>query len=134
MSENKSKFIRVYKRASKSPFSEDATTVLFYADSKTSKTGDLELSFTNYIYLHKNVAGKILGISISKSLLIDNPEFESQYLQGIEMIAFLLIYIEKIKAFCCLFKEEFESLFLLDPVSYFEIAESHWLSLIEQYE
>ena len=134
MSDNKSKFIRVYKRASKSPFLGDASTVLFYAGSKISNSGDLELSFTNYIYLHKNVAGKVLGISISKSLLRDNPEFESQYIAGIEMLGFLLIYIEKIKAFCCLFKEEFESLFLLEPASYFDVAESRWLSLIEQYE
>lgn len=128
MKEQKSPFIRQYVRASKSPW-EDASTILLLADVIDKQT--LEIGFTNYIYLHRDSVGSVLGISISQQLLAANPEFSERYLEGIEMYAFLLIHIEDIMNFCNLFSAEFEQLFMLKPNEYFAAAEDSWLRLIE---
>ncbi|MDC9526791.1 hypothetical protein PSH54_15030 [Pseudoalteromonas sp. Angola-30] len=125
MKNTKSQFIRQYVRASKTPW-DDCTTVLLLADIVDKKT--MDLSFTNYVYLHRDSVGQTLGISISKQLLEANPEFTSRYLEGIEMVGFLLIYLEQIAEFCELFHEEFQSLFMLTPSSFFRVAESEWLA------
>ena len=130
MKDNQSQFIRKYKRASKSPW-EDDSTILLYANVMAISGNDVALDFTHYIYLHRDNVGKVLGISISKSILDDNSEFSSRYLEGIEMCAILLIYIDDITEFCCLFSDEFESIFLLDPRDYFEIAVLRWFSIVE---
>ena len=129
MSDINTQFIRKYKRASKSPF-DDHSTLLFLADVNDSND-ELELSFANYIYLHRDEVGRTLGISISKAMLEAQPDFESRYLEGIEMYAFLLIYIDEITEFCSLFADEFESVFLLEPHDYFDAAETRWFSIIE---
>jgi hypothetical protein len=72
-----------------------------------------------------------VGISISNLLLEQHPEFDKRYLDGIDMFAFLIMYIDEITEFCCLFANEFESIFLLEPYMYFEAAESRWFSLID---
>ncbi|MDN3476534.1 hypothetical protein [Pseudoalteromonas sp. APC 3355] len=128
MRDQKSPFIRQYVRASKSPW-EDASTILLLADVIDKQTK--ELGFTNYIYLHRDSVGSVLGISISQQLLAANPEFSERYLEGIEMYAFLLIHIEDITNFCNLFSAEFEQLFMLKPNVYFAAAEDSWLRLIE---
>jgi len=128
MKEKKSPFIRQYVRASKSPW-EDASTILLLADVIDKQT--LELGFTNYIYLHRDSVGSVLGISISQQLLAANPEFSERYLEGVEMYAFLLMHIEGITKFCELFTAEFEQLFMLTPNVYFAAAEDSWLRLIE---
>jgi hypothetical protein len=132
MQEKKSQFIRLYQRASKSPW-EDKSTILLYADIIT-KAGTVELDFTRYIYLHRDEVGIVQGISISKTMLNENPEFESQYLSAFDMYTFLLVYVEEITEFCSLFADEFEQVFLLDPKSYFEVAAMHWCSKIENIE
>lgn len=128
MKDQKSPFIRQYVRASRSPW-EDASTILLLADVIDKQT--LEIGFTNYIYLHRDSVGSVLGISISQQLLAANPEFSERYLEGIEMYAFLLIHIEDITNFCNLFSAEFEQLFMLKPNEYFAAAEDSWLRLIE---
>ena len=85
MKDQKSPFIRQYVRASKSPW-EDASTILLLADVIDKQT--LEIGFTNYIYLHRDSVGSVLGLSISQQLLAANPEFSERYLEGIEMYAF----------------------------------------------
>ena len=132
MQDKKSLFIRLYQRASKSPW-DDKSTILLYADT-TIKAGTVELDFTRYIYLHRDDVGRIQGISISKTMLNDNPEFESQYLSDYDMYTCLLVYVNEITEFCCLFADEFEQVFLLDPKSYFEAAAMHWCSKIENFE
>ncbi len=92
MSDKNTQFIRKYKRASRSPF-DDHSTLLFLADVNDSND-EIELSFVNYIYLHRDEVGRAVGISISKAMLEAQPEFESKYLEGIEMYAFLLTYID----------------------------------------
>jgi hypothetical protein len=86
-----------------------------------------------YIYLHRDDVGRIQGISISKTLLNENPEFEirTQYLSGFEMYGFLLLYLEEITEFCSHFADEFEQMFMLPPKTYFEAAALHWCSIIE---
>ena len=128
MKDQKSPFIRQYVRASKSPW-EDASTILLLADVIDKQTK--ELGFTNYIYLHRDSVGSVLGISISQQLLTANPEFSERYLEGVEMHAFLLIHIEDITNFCNFFSAEFEQLFMLKPNEYFAAAEDSWLRLIE---
>ena len=128
MKVKQSKFIRQYVRASKSPW-EDASTILLLADVVDKQT--LELGFTNYVYLHRDSAGSVLGISISQQLLAANPEFSERYLEGIEMYAFLLMHIEDITNFCSLFSTEFKQLFMIKPNEYFTAAEDSWLRTIE---
>ena len=93
MSDTNTKFIRRYKRASKSPWDNDASTILLLADV-VSNDKELELAFSNYIYLHRDSVGRMLGISISGALLEQHPEFESKYMEGIEMYAFIIMYID----------------------------------------
>lgn len=122
-------FIREYKRASKSPWN-DSSTILLFADNQISED-KIELSFSQYIYLHRDSAGRTLGVSISQSLLDSHPEFDSKYLTDINMLALLLLHIENIRSFCELFADEFEDIFLTDPISYFEAAELRWYHRLE---
>ena len=125
MSDNKSLFIREYQRKSKSPW-DDHCTILLLAEQQESVQGAIELSFGQYIYQHRDSAGRILGISVSKSILEDFPEFTSQYLEGIDMYIILLLLKEEIRTFCNLFKQEFLEVFGLYPHEYFDQAEQHW--------
>ena len=132
MSDKKSLFIRKFVRSSRSPW-QDSSTNLLYAKIEES-TGDID--FSQYIYLHRDEIGRILGISRSKSLMGENPEFESQYLSvnDIHMYALLLLYIEEITEFTSRFSDQFEQVFMLNPRSYFEVAAQHWCSIIENAE
>ncbi|WP_019030055.1 hypothetical protein [Colwellia piezophila] len=130
MSDTSTQFIRKYKRASKSIWDSDSSTILFLADVADNGDG-LEFSYSNYIYLHQDNVGRVLGISISKAMLDQHSEFESKYLEDIEMYAFLLMYIDEITEFCSLFADEFESIFLLEPRDFFEAAEIRWFSIID---
>ncbi|WP_299792296.1 hypothetical protein [uncultured Shewanella sp.] len=129
MSDIKSKFIREYQRKSKSPWN-DHSTILLLADYHIEDDSELELIFTRYIYQHRDSAGRILGISISKSILEEHTELESQYLTGTDMYIVLLLLKEDIATFCELFKEEFESVFGLPPELYLEAAEQLWAEKI----
>ncbi|MBW4967631.1 hypothetical protein KZZ04_14795 [Pseudoalteromonas sp. CR1] len=124
----KSQFIRQYVRASRSPW-DDCSTILLLADVVNEQT--LELNFNNYIYLHRDSVGKILGISISNSMLEKNPSFENRYLEGQDMTLFLLIHIEQITQFCELFSEEFQQIFMQTPTTFFVAAESDWVDIID---
>ena len=128
MKNTKSQFIRQYVRASKSPW-DDSSTILLLADVVDEQS--LELNFNNYIYLHRDSVGKILGISISNSMLEKNTSFENRYLEGQDMTLFLLIYIEQITQFCKLFSEEFQQIFMQTPTTFFAAAESDWVDIID---
>ena len=130
MSNKKSHFIREYQRQSKSPWS-DHCTVLLYAEHLKIDDGGVELSFGRYIYQHRDSAGRILGMSISKSIQEEHPEFDSQYLDGLDMYMVLLLLKEEIQSFCGLFDSEFEAIFGLPPEIYFDIAEQHWAQKLE---
>ncbi|MCG9714838.1 hypothetical protein L1D40_13655 [Shewanella insulae] len=125
MSTNKSLFIREYQRKSKSPW-DDHCTVLLLADYQVNTEETMELNFGQYIYQHRDSAGRILGISVSKSILEDFPEFTNQYLEGIDMYIILLLLKEEIRTFCNLFKQEFLGIYGLYPNEYFAQAEQHW--------
>lgn len=123
-------FSRVYKRASKSPFF-DHGTVLWLACFINKTEDEITLNYDRYIYLHRATNGSICGISVSKKLLEDNPDFEDmQYMEGTLMYAFLLLHIEEICAFCEHFRDEFIELFLIPPLDYFSVAEKYWLQKI----
>jgi len=128
MKNTKSQFIRQYVRASKSPW-DDSSTILLLADVVDEQS--LELNFNNYIYLHRDSVGKILGISISNSMLEKNTSFENRYLEGVDMALFLLVYIEQITQFCELFSEEFQQIFMQTPTTFFAAAESDWVDIID---
>jgi hypothetical protein len=132
MSDTNTQFIRKYKRQSQSIWKgRDMSTLLLYCDVVSSDENNVELSFTNYIYMHRDDLGRPLGLSISKKMLEDNADFASRYLEDIHMYCFLLIHLEKITNFCCLFADEFESIFLLEPRAYFAAAETRWFNIIE---
>lgn len=82
------------------------------------------------IYVHRESDGSICGISISKKMLSENPEFELRHLVGVEMYAFLLLYVEEIAVFCEFFRDEFIDMFLIPPLTYFTLAEKYWLEKI----
>ncbi len=131
MSDRNTKFIRKYIRKSKSKWSEeDDSTILLLADYTQDNCGDIDLSFNRYIYLHRDEVGRILGISISKKMLDDNPEFDSRYLDEIDMYGFLLMHIDEVTAFCELYTDDFEAIFGIPPSDYFEAAEIRWFSII----
>jgi len=128
----KTNFIREYQRASKSPWNDNSTILLLADIDEEPTSGSIEFGFSHYIYLHRDRVGKVLGISISKQLFDDNPDFSGRYLDGVEMYAFLLLYIEQIKEFCHLFSAEFEAIFLIKPTTFFSHAEESWLEIIEK--
>ena len=130
MSDKKSPFIREYQRQSKSPWS-DHSTVLLLADHQVTQDDDIELSFSRYIYQHRDSAGRILGMSISKSIQEEHPELDSQYLEDLDMYMVLLLFKDEIQSFCGLFDDEFEGIFGLPPEIYFDIAEQHWAQKLE---
>jgi len=131
MSQNQ--FIRKYKRISKSKWStQDVSTILLLADVAYASKSEIELSFSRYIYLHRDEVGKVLGISISKSIFDEHStQFEDRYLEGEDMLTVMLIYIDEIVEFCELFAHEFESVFMLSPKVYFEAAIPQWCEQIE---
>jgi hypothetical protein len=131
MSDKKSQFIREYQRQSKSPWN-DHGTVLLLADHQISKENNIELSFSRYIYQHRDSAGRILGMSISKSIQEEHPELDSQYLEDLDMYMVLLLLKDEVQSFCGLFDDEFESIFGLPPEVYFDIAEQHWAQKLEE--
>jgi hypothetical protein len=129
ISKKKSQFVKVYSRQSKSMW-DDHSTILWLATVLGTNETELNVGFERYIYVHRESSGRICGISISRQLLTENSEFESRYLDGIEMYAFLLLHIEEIAAFCEFFKEEFIDIFLIPPSTYFSVAERYWLAKI----
>ena len=128
-----SQFSHVYSRSSFSPW-EDASNLLLLADIQSQQGDKLELGYEHVIYLHRSKSGESLGVSISKQLLKENPEFESRYLEGVEMYCFLLTYIDEIRNFCRFHQNEFLAMFLLPVDTFFEAAEQAWLKQIEEDE
>ena len=131
MSQNQ--FIRKYKRISKSKWAtRDKSTVLLLADVTDTSNSEIELSFSRYIYLHRDEVGRVLGISISKLIFEKySNQFEDRYLEGEDMLTVMLIYIDEIIEFCELFTDEFESIFILSPRVYFEAAITKWCEQLE---
>ena len=113
--------IRVYQRASKSPW-DDASTFLLLASTKDN--GSNEPVFNVYIYLHRDKAGRTLGISISKSLR--DKLSAAQYLQGDEMYRVLSACSLEIAEFCIQHSDDFEAIFGLPPDVYMEVAMYYW--------
>ena len=122
-------FIRIYKRSSKSPWS-DHSTLLLLANAK-SDDDSLTLDFSRYIYLHRDSAGKTLGLSLSKSIITESELDCGQYIEGAEMYTILLIFLNEISDFCELFAQEFEALFLTPPAQYFAMAAEYWVTKLD---
>lgn len=119
MSQNQ--LVRVYQRKSKSPW-DDASTFLLLAD--IADEDKLELAFSRYIYQHRDAGGRILGISVSRTIQQD-LECE-QYIGVDKMRSVLAHYSEEITEFCEKFPDEFESVFGLPPELYLIVAAAHW--------
>lgn len=130
MSDTASKFIREYKRESKSPFA-DKSTILLLAGHTLKEDGEIELTYDNYIYQHRDACGRVLGISLSKSIAAQQPEFDSRYLTEADMALVMLLYKDEICEFCTLFEDEFKSIFCLPPQIYFEAMEQEWVKQLE---
>ncbi|WP_105212989.1 MULTISPECIES: hypothetical protein [unclassified Pseudoalteromonas] len=122
-------FVKKYSRESKSPF-DDASTSLWLANVVSEPDEALTLDYSRYIYAHRDACGRIIGISISKSMVAEHPDIDSQYLSGVPMLAVLLFYIDEIEAFCEHWADEFESFFLLPPDLFFEIAQWRWNAIV----
>ena len=119
MSQNQ--LVRVYQRKSKSPW-DDAFTFLLLAD--IANEDKLELAFSRYIYQHRDAGGRVLGISVSRSI---QQELEcEQYLDVASMYRVLAYYSDDILEFCEKFPDEFESVFFLPPDLFLIVAAAHW--------
>lgn len=126
---NQSQFIRIYKRASQSPW-DDHSTVLLLAN--VSQDGEeIKLDFSRYIYLHRDTSGRIQGLSLSKSIITEADFDCERYICGEMMYVILLMYIDEITLFCELFADEFEALFLTSPVHYFSAMAEYWVLKLE---
>ncbi|KKO45770.1 hypothetical protein WG68_08625 [Arsukibacterium ikkense] len=116
-----SQLVRVYQRKSRSPW-DDTSTFLLLADIANEKTQ--ELSFGRYIYQHRDAGGRILGISVSRSI---QDELEcGQYIDANKMQKILSHYCQDISEFCEKFPDEFEAVFGLPPDVYLIIAAACW--------
>lgn len=126
---NQSQFIRIYKRSSQSPW-DDHSTVLLLANA-SQKGEKTELDFSRYIYLHRDIAGRVLGLSLSKSIIAESELDCDRYVSGELMYVILLMYLDEITSFCELFTEEFEVLFLASPTHYFSAMAEYWVQKLE---
>ncbi|GGF67290.1 hypothetical protein [Alteromonas lipolytica] len=126
---NQSQFIRIYKRASQSPW-DDHSTVLLLANA-SQQSDEIELDFSRYIYLHRDVAGRVLGLSLSKSIIAESELDCERYVSGEMMYVILLMYVDEISSFCELFAEEFETLFLAGPAYYLTTLIDHWAEKLD---
>lgn len=124
--------VRIYKRASKSPWDDDTTTVLLLADL-TRRDLELNIGYQRYIYLHRNEQGKALGLSLSATLAEELGLEDVRYAEGELMYAVLLYFKKQIIEFCSHFTDEFEQLFLAAPSHYFSVMESYWQAKLESF-
>ncbi len=124
-----SQFIRIYKRTSQSPW-DDHSTVLLLANASQSGE-EIELDFSRYIYLHRDIAGRILGLSLSKSIIVETELDCDRYVSGEMMYVILLMYVDEIASFCELYAEEFEALFLVHPSPYFTSNIEYWAEKLD---
>lgn len=114
------KFVQKPTIASELPFPSVSTSL--WLANVVDDGGDLRLNYDRYIYVHRDDVGRVTGISVSKSMLVEHPNLTSQHLTGDLVYAVLLFYIDEIEAFCELWADEFEQFFLLRPDEYFEAA------------
>ena len=126
---NEGQFIRIYKRASQSPW-RDHSTVLLMANTSQNK-GTTELEFSRYIYMHRDIVGRILGLSLSKTITAEADISDERYVSDEMMYVILLTYIDEITAFCELYSEEFESIFLAKPAQFFASFAEYWAEKLE---
>lgn len=126
---NQSQFIRIYKRSSQSPW-DDHSTVLLLANA-SQKGEKTELDFSRYIYLHRDIAGRVLGLSLSKSIIAESELDCERYVSGEMMYVILLMYVDEITSFCELFTEEFEALFLASPTDILSAQAEYWVMKLE---
>jgi hypothetical protein len=112
--------------ASESLYSSQ-TTVMLLASYTVTDCGDVELSYGGYIYQHRDICGRVIGITISDSILNSHVEFDGKYLQGVDMTLAMYLYKDDICEFSTLFEDEFESMFSISPTIYFEAQQEGWL-------
>ena len=122
-------FIRIYKRASQSPWDDHSTIMLLANASKNGE--EIELDFSRYIYLHRDVVGRILGLSLSKTITAEADFSDERYVSDEMMYVILLTYIDEITAFCELYSEDFESIFLAKPAQFFASFAEYWAEKLE---
>lgn len=125
------KFVKKFQRESKSPF-DDASTALWLANIISKPDEELKLDYSRYLYVHRDEYGRIVGISISNSMVADHPNIDSQYLTGDLMYAMLLFYIDEIEKFIdhCWNPDEFESFHLLPVDLYLDQCRWRWNSIV----
>ena len=123
------KFVKKLQRESKSPFN-DSSTALWLANIVSKPGEELALNYSRYIYAHRDDCGRIVGVSISKSMVADHPNINTQYLTGDLMYGILIFYINEIQSFCELWADEFEKYFWLPPDDHFEAASWRWKSSV----
>lgn len=130
MSQNQQiKFVKKLQRESKSPFNH-SSTALWLANIVSKPDEELTLNYSRYIYAHRDDCGRIVGISISKSMVAEHSYINSQYLTGELMYGILIFYINEIQSFCELWADEFEMFHLLAPKEFFGVAKIRWSSIV----
>ncbi|MBT1066158.1 hypothetical protein KJY73_21460 [Bowmanella sp. Y26] len=121
--------IRLYQRASRSPFTGDTSTILLLANLVRTDQ-NLALQFDRYIYLHRDAVGRWLGISLSNQLIDELNDRQGKYRRGIAMVETLYKLREEIAMFLVHFSDEFETVFGVDAEGWIEAAYLRWRMIL----
>tara|TARA_Y100000114_G_C11743722_1_gene320442 strand:- start:428 stop:820 length:393 start_codon:yes stop_codon:yes gene_type:complete len=125
MQDSKPTIIRKYQRRSRSPFEGDDSTILLLANLTAEPTG-VVLDYQRYIYLHRDIVGRWLGISISHSLEQEMNDGGGKYRQGKEALSLLLSYHQEITDFLRHFSGDVESIFGIDAETWMIACKARW--------
>jgi hypothetical protein len=128
MQDSKPTIIRKYQRRSRSPFEGDDSTILLLANLTAEPTG-VVLDYQRYIYLHRDIVGRWLGISISNSLEQEMNDGGGKYRQGKEALSLLLSYHQEISDFLRHFSDDVESIFGIDSETWMIACKARWRKL-----
>lgn len=116
--------VKKYKRASRSPFAGDDSTILLLATVDNFET--LELKFDRYLYLHRDNVGRWLGISLSQSLIDELADDNGKYRAKTEMIEVLYLLRNDIANFLECFTEEIAAIFGLGATEWVKAVSDLW--------
>ena len=109
--------ICVYKRKTKWPWNSKLTIILL---ANTVHTVNLKIDLSRYIYQHRDADGKIVGISVSRSI---QKELECErYIDGDKMHIVLVYFQKEISVFCKYFYDDFKSTGNFSPDLFFLLA------------
>ena len=129
MKDTKPSIVRKYVRQSRSPFEGDDSTILLLA-SLNDEGKQIAITYDRYIYLHRDLLGRWLGISLSNSLVHELGDNRGKYRNGRESLSVLLMYHREITLFLKFFSSEIEAIFGMDADTWLIACKARWRKLM----